>query len=202
MAAKQKSNKPRSRRPRPFTGILARPMVPPRPPRNQPSDETALALWLEQRDEYLNGERVKRIDALLERYGIDESDKGRPSADVLLQLVMALIEDLDIPGFRIANDRPKGGRPITWNFAAKARLLHEVAAARSGKRRRTERAVCFSLTAPGKPYSRYRPESLHRLYQKIKKENPGLVRMVELVAQGRGDEIQVVGFRPTIKVSG
>ncbi len=204
MAAKKKASKPTSGRRRPFTGLLAKPMTPPAPPINF-MIQRDVELWIDRRNEYLAAARGKRIDALLARYGIDASDEGRPTADVLFELVMALVDDLGIPGFRIASDilgdKPKRGRPKKWNFSEEARLLYEVAAARARNPRRSEHDACKSLAGPGQPYSGYDRNSLYRIYLRTKKARPAFVRTAELVAQGRSDEIQVVGFRPTIKVA-
>lgn len=200
MTTKKKASKPRSRRRPRFTGILAKPMAPPRPPPEYLSEEEALAVWFQQREDYLHAETMKRIAALLVRYDIDE--EGRQPDAVLLDLVLALVEEFDVPGFRIAGDRPTGGRPRTWTFGAEARLLYLVADARTRNPRLSARGACMRLVAPGRQYSGQRGESLLRKYQEIKKKKPALVKMVELVAQGRSDEIQAVGFAPTIKVTG
>lgn len=164
------------------------------------SEPEAFAAWLARRGGYLHEARTQRINALIDHYGI--AIEGRETDAVLFDLVSSLAEDF-VPGFRITGDRPKGGRPKTWNFSAVVRLFYLVEERRARSNwRRSPHDACTSLAGEGQPYSDYRGDTLYRLYLKFKKERPALVRLATLAAQSRSDEIQVQGFRPTIKVSG
>jgi len=170
----------RLKRSKPLIGILAK-AIKPLPERDNllllaaRGEFEKLSQAYEARIRHAESERMKRVPALLEHYGI----AGPITTDTLLQLVLCMGEEL-YPGLRVETPDRREGRKRVWDAAAQLELIEEVEQERKRHKRLTQLGACMNLTKSGRRYSKHGGESLLRIYRKARQTYPQWAAMLAL----------------------
>jgi hypothetical protein len=158
-------------RSKPFTGILAKPL-------DQPDDLAVVvaahgqpepvrrAIW-QAVDEYVAQQRMERLVALAEYYGVD-LERGTPNP--VLELLFRLAADF-VPGFRPKNDPRNArrvGRPRSW-FDEENFELYKLIETKMYQRKVTAFRACDIISKDRKSqWHGFTAEALYERYKRFK----------------------------------
>jgi hypothetical protein len=118
--------------------------------------------------EYFFQQRLKRIHALADYYGVDLISSGAVVDQPLCELLIKVAEDFEIPGFMVGPPPQGAGRPRGKQMAEGFDLYHSIN--ELVERRGLSVAAACRILSKKKPWKGKSPAALQERYRRVRGE--------------------------------